>query len=152
MEIQRLSSFLGLLFLASISSCTSKNIIDKSGFDGVRTIELRDNTNTVLLASTEAGKVRDYIEIGLKGRGYQVCTKCDHDAKAVLTIHTYKTQEGKGLHRGRMTSYSEWTLTITRDGKQIYSRRRDHKSATPITELSARQVQDIVAEIPATIR
>src|SRR5216684_8673207 len=83
-----------LLALSACSIFTPKTKSDSvAAFAPVRTIQLRDGTDPVILASTGAGRVREYFEIGLKHRGYSVCRDCVADAVATVVVREYSTQQ-----------------------------------------------------------
>jgi len=119
-------------------------------FAGVRTIQVTDKTNPLLLASTDAGKVREYVEIALKHHGYLVCHNCQHDAEAVVTVHVYQTSSKRDLlwmgHQN--SSKSEWSIIIKRNGRKIFSEEVGHEKPEPINQLSARQVQNVIHDVP----
>ena len=146
-----LPGFVALFVLVACSSAPKK-AHNPGAFASVRTIELRDATDPLLLASTSARRVREYIEIGLQHRGYTVCNPCDADAVATVTVREYSTQKkivriGVGLVLANVAD-SAWSLVIVRNGETIFQKRVNHDKAMEIDQLSARQVKDVLAHIP----
>lgn len=145
-----LIAFITVLVLAACSSAPQK----QAAFATVRTIELRDGTDPVLLASTGAKRVYEYIEIGMKGRGYTICRDCKSDAVATVTVTSYGTNP-EFLRDfpwlvGHYVEYalSVWTLSVVRNGEMILQKRISHNKAMPIDQLAGRQVQDVLEQIP----
>jgi len=136
-------------------SIVPKRQSEPSAFATVRTIELRDATDPVLLASTSAKRVREYLEIGLTHRGYIVCRDCKSDAVATVTISVYRTKHDSkrdliGWGNLNYVEYgaSDWTLTIVRNDKTIYQKRIRDNESMPIDQLAAQQVRDVLQKIP----
>ena len=146
--------FVTLICCLALAACVGpfkkerKPVVDP--FLGVKTIQVTDKTEPLLLASTDAGKVREFVEIALKHHGYLVCRECQHDAQAVVTIHTYQTSNKRDLlwmgHRN--LSKSEWSIVIVRNGNKIFSSGASHEKPEPISHLSARQVRNVIHDIP----
>jgi hypothetical protein len=133
----------------------SKRQPEPSAFAVVRTIELRDSTDPVLLASTGAKRVREYLEVGLTHRGYTVCRDCKSDAVATVTVRVYRTKQdskrdwaGWGNLSYLEYGESDWTLTIVRNDETIYEKRIKHNKTMPIDQLAAQQVLDVLRKIP----
>jgi hypothetical protein len=142
--------------LLAIAGCSSaRKQFDPNVFAPVRTIEVKDATDPVLLASTSAKRVSEYLEIGLKARGYAVCRECQSDAVATLTVRTYSTQQNATRDwfwfNRQFVEYglSIWTLSIVRNGETIFQKRMDRRKAMQIDQLAAEQVQDALRQIPA---
>lgn len=117
----------------------------------VRTIEIKDATDPVVLASTGAKRVREFLEIALTHRGYVVCRDCRSDAVATVTVSTYSTQHGSiqpWMH-GRDIAIVDWTLVISRDGKTILQERMEDEEPISVDELAGRQVQKVMEQIPS---
>jgi len=126
-----------------------------SAFAAVHTIELKDTTDPLLIASTDAKRVREFLEIGLTHRGYTVCRDCKSDAVATVTVRVYRTKQdskrdwaGWGNLNYLEFGESAWSLTIVRDGETIYQRRISHKKAMSIDQLAAKQVMDVLQKVP----
>jgi hypothetical protein len=137
-----------LLVIAGCSSVSKQ--LEPGALAPVRTIEIRDATDPVLLASTSARRVREYLEIGLKGRGYSVCRDCQSDAVATVTVSMYSTSDW--IERGVLSSggmQSVWTLSIVRNGETLFQRRMSHRKLMPIDQLAGQQVRDVLRQIPA---
>jgi hypothetical protein len=144
-----------LLAIAGCSSA-SKRPFDPGAFASVRTLEMRDATDPVLLASTSAKRVLEYLEIGLKGRGYAICHDCQSDAVATVTVTVYSTKRegtrdwiGWGNLNYLEYGQSVWTLGIVRNGETIFQKRMSHNKAMPIDQLTGQQVRDLLQQIPA---
>lgn len=126
-------------------------------FSDVVTIQLKDGTDPLLIHSTTASRVRDYVEIGLTHLGYRVCSECPHDAEAIVEVSRYENRQTLKLNLLSLTGaknllnigVSEWSLTITRKGETIFDKSIEHEKAEPIDQLSARQVKDVLSKIPA---
>jgi hypothetical protein len=134
----RIIVFIAILLL--FVGCSSKppkqtvaadlpNAID-TAFAAVRTIALRDTTDPVLLASTGAKRIGEYIEIGLRQRGYVVCRNCQGDAVATVTVDKFNSKQVLKrdwfwFNRTPLVyAESEWTLFIEdRNGRTIYQKR-----------------------------
>lgn len=121
----------------------------------VKTIELRDETSPVLLASTEAKRIRNLVEVALKHRGYEVCEKCRADAIAIVNVNTFGTQQsfkrdwiGWGNLNQITYAQSEWTFEIMRDGQSLFNTVSDDEKAVPIEQLAGQQVQEVMQKIP----
>lgn len=128
---------------------------EPSKFAEVYTIELRDASNPILLASTGAKRVREYLEVGLTHRGYAICHDCQSDAVATVTVHKYSTKQdskrdwvGWGNLNYLEVGESDWTLTIVRNGEAIYQKRIKQRKAMPIDQLAGQQVQAVLRSIP----
>ena len=144
-----------LLVIVGCSS-SQKRPFDPSAFAPVLTIELRDATNPVLLASTGAKHVREYLEIGLTHRGYAICRDCQSDAVATVTVSEYSTKQdskrdwlGWGTQSYVEDSRSDWTLTIVRNGETIFQKRIKQHQTMQIDQIAGQQVQDVLRQIPA---
>jgi hypothetical protein len=144
-----------LLAIAGCSSA-SKRQFDPSAFAPVRTVEMRDASDPVLLSSTNAKRVREYLEIGLKSRGYIVCSDCQSDAVATVIVSEYSTKRegtrdwvGSGNLNYLEYGKSVWTLSIVSNGETIFQKRMSHNKAMPIDQLSGQQVRDVLQQIPA---
>jgi len=144
-----------VLFIIAGCSSAPKREPAPSPFVAVRTIELRDLTDPVLLASTSAKRVSEYVEIGLAGRGYTISRGGPSDAVATVTVQQYRTVRdskrdwvGWGNLNYVEVGISEWTLTVTRNGETIFQKRIKHSQAMPIDQLAGRQVQDVLQQIP----
>ena len=144
--------------LLVIVGCSSapKRQFDPSAFAPVRTIEMRDVTDPVLLASTGAKRVREYLEVGLTHRGYAICRDCQSDAVATVAVSEYSTKQdsrrdwaGWGNLNYVQYGRADWTLTIVRNGETIFQKRVKHHKAMPIDQLAGQQVQDVLRQIPA---
>ena len=150
-----LIAFATLLLIAACSSATKRQF-DPSVFAGVRTIELKDATDPVLLASTGAKQVSTYLEVGLGHLGYSICRDCKSDAVATVTVDEYSTKQttkrdwlGWGNVNYAAQAESNWTLTITRNGGTIYQKQLEDRELMSIDQLAGQQVQDALREIPA---
>lgn len=143
--------FTALLVFAACSS-TPKKKYDPAAFTPVNVIELRDATDPLLLASTSAGRVREFIVIGLKHRGYVVCHPCSADATATVTVRKYTTeQKTKGTFWGASTfdvAEVDFTLVIVRNGETILQGRQKDNENMTIDQLAAREVRDALEKIP----
>jgi hypothetical protein len=146
-----------LIALLLFTGCksTAKRVDEHNAFEAVRTMELRDTTNPVLLASTSAMHVREYLELGLTHRGYTICHDCQSDAVATVTVHEYSTKQDStrdfltGIKNYIVISKSDWTLTIVHNGKTIFHEQINDDESMPIDQLAGKQVQDVLEEIPA---
>ena len=155
MAIKVIVTIMSLLVIVSCSS-VPKRKFDPSAFAPVRTIEMKDATDPVLLASTGAKRVREYLEVGLTHRGYTICRDCQSDAVATVTVGEYSTKQdskrdwvGWGNLNYVEIGGADWTLTIVRNGETIFQKRvKDHKTM-PIDQLAGRQVKDVLQQIPA---
>src|SRR6266516_6680045 len=143
-----------LLIVAGCSSASKR--FDPGAFAPVRTIGLRDASDPVWLSSTNAKRVREYLEIGLKGRGYIVCSDCQSDAVATVTVSEYNTKRestrdwvGWGNLNYLEYGKSVWTLSIVSKGETIFQKRMSHNKAMPIDQLSGQQVREALQQIPA---
>jgi hypothetical protein len=145
-----------VLALTACSIITPQKQFDTvTVFASVRTIEMKDATDPVLLVSTSAKRVREYLEIGLRARGYTICSDCQSDAVATVTVTSYGTNP-EFLRDfpwvvGHYVEYAQsvWTVSVVRDGETIFQKRISHNKAMPIDQLAGRQVQDVVEQIPA---
>ena len=144
-----------LLVIVGCSS-TPKRQLAPSPFVPVRTIELKDATDPILLASTGAKRVREYLEVGLTHRGYSICRDCQSDAVATVTVSKYSTRQDSKrdwLGWGNLTyleyGESDWTFAIVRNGDTIFERRITDYKAMPIDQLAGQQVQQVLQEVPA---
>jgi len=146
-NVKLLSGFVALLVLAACSG-TPKKVYDPGAFALIRTIELRDATDPLLLASTSAESVRKYLEIGLQHRGYTVCNPCDADAVATITVSEYSTQQDITFTRGVIVhgnvADTAWSFVVESHGKTIFQKRIRHRKIMAIDQLSARQVKDVL--------
>jgi hypothetical protein len=147
-----LVAFIPVLVLAACSSAPQK----QAAFASVRTIELRDGTDPVILASTGAGRVREYFEMGLKHRGYSVCRDCVADAVATVVVREYSTQQvidNSFFFFGRVLldiARIRLEFIVVRDGGTIYQERINRGGdAMEIDQLAARHVQVFLEQIPA---
>jgi hypothetical protein len=132
-----------------------KRVPEPSKYADVYTIELIDVSNKILLASTGAKHVSEYVEIGLTQLGYTVCRNCKSDAVATVNVRTYGTKQdskrdwaGWGNVNYVQVGQSDWTFTLVRNGDTIYEKRIKDNEAMPIDQLAAQQVQDVLKKIP----
>jgi phosphoketolase len=148
--------FLAVALLSSIAYAGKKES-GPSLFEGVHTIELIDASNPVLLASTDAKRVREFFEIGLKHLGYKVCNDCKSSADAVATILVSKNRTiqdrkrdwaGWGNQLVVASSESSWKITVVRNGVSIFEQRKSHSQPIPLDTLVGKQVQDVLNDIP----
>jgi hypothetical protein len=138
------------------AGCSSFKEVDfsASAFAPIRTIELKDTTDPVLLASTEAKRVREYLEVGLRARGYVIKHDGPTDASATLTVLEYGTEQvSKRDWYWLNVNYvveakSKWILSITRDGNTIFQKRMEDNETMPIEQLAGRQIKDVLESIP----
>jgi hypothetical protein len=148
-----LIAFITVLVLAACSS--APKIDPGTAFAAVHTIELRDATDPLILASTNAGRVREYFEMGLKHRGYSVCRDCIADAVATVVVREYNTQQETSgfLFFGRVVrdiARVRLEFTVVRDGETIYRAGTNRgREAMAIDQLAARYVQIFLERIPA---
>ena len=149
-----LIAFITVLVLAACSS--APKIDPGTAFAAVHTIELRDATDPLILASTNAGRVREYFEMGLKHRGYSVCRDCTADAVATVVVREYNTQQvidDSLLFFGRVVrdvARVRLEFTVVRNGETIYREGTNRgREAMAIDQLAARYVQIFLEGIPA---
>lgn len=143
-----------LLLLTGCSSAPKEQ--PDALFQSVRTIELKDETNPVLLASTNAKQIRDFVELGLKHRGYSVCTDCQADAIATVVVREYRTKQiskrdwiGWGNLNYFVAAESYWTFTIVRNGKTIFQDDpEDEIGGMTLEQLAGRQAREVLNHIP----
>lgn len=138
-----------------IAGCASGNIAATTErFSSVKTIQVKDGTDPLLLASTGAANVANYVAIGLRHLGYEVCDGCQADAVATVVVSEYDSKQDTSRPGGGWfaivvnVAISKWTLTITRGGETIYRDNLSHKKKEPIDQLAARQARDTMANIP----
>jgi alpha-glucosidase (family GH31 glycosyl hydrolase) len=152
----RINSTVAAVMLFLSAGCSSfKEVNFAAGdFAPVRTIVLKDATDPILIASTEAKRVREYFELGLTHRGYVVRSDGPADATATLTILEYGTEQTSKrdwylLNLNYVVeATSEWTINITKDGKTIFQKRMEDKETMPIDRLAGRQVSEVLESIP----
>ena len=149
MPIKAIVTIITLLVIAGCSSASKR--LGPSAFAPVHTIEMKDATDPVLLASTSARRVREYLEIGLKGRGYTICRDCQSDAAATVTVSVYELGMTLDLWSGNslLAGQSIWTLSIVRNGETIFQKRMKDKQYKPIDQIAGQQVQEVLQQIPA---
>lgn len=144
--------------LLVIVGCSSmhKRKVEPSAFVPVHTIELRDATNPVLLSSTGAKRIREFIQIGLTGQGYAVCSDCKSDAVATVTVYDYSTYQdskrdwlGWGTKSYVETGNADWSITVVRNGEQIFQKRIYWHDTKPVDQIAGQQVQEVLEQIPA---
>jgi hypothetical protein len=153
-------SILAIVILLIIAGCSSTAKRQPARtiemvFAPVSAIEIRDATNPVLLASTDAERVFEYLEVGLKHRGYNICRNCQADTVATVTVSRFNTKDdpkrdwaGWGNLIPRIVAESEWTLIIVHNGETIFDKRAHKRAAMPIEQLAGQQVQDVLQQIP----
>ena len=151
----RVSVIVAALLLQIGCSGSPKRQLDPSAFASVRTIELSDATNPVLLASTGAKQINEYLEIGLKNRGYAICRACSADAVATAVVSEYSTKQtskrdwvGWGNLNYITTAETHWTLTIVRNGVVLFQTEVEDEKAMSIEQLAGQQVQEVMQKIP----
>jgi len=157
-----------VVMLVAIVGCSSKPpkravAADPAGatsnpFAAVRTIALRDTTDPVLLASTGAKRIGEYIEIGLTERGYTVCRNCPGDVVATVTVGKFNsrqvlTRDWFWFNRTPLVyAESEWSFYIEdRNGRTVYQKREipsKHNRTVPLDELAGQQVRHALAQVP----
>ena len=154
MSRKTLTAFITVLVLAACSS--APKIDPVAAFAQVRTIVLRDATDPVILASTGAGRVREYFELGLKHRGYSVCRDCTADAVATVVVREYSSQQvidNSFLFFGRVlrdVARVRLEFTVVRNGETIYQERINRGGeAMAIDQLAASHVRVFLEQIPA---
>jgi hypothetical protein len=150
-------TLIAVIIVLVLAACSSAPKIDLgTAFAPVRTIELRDATDPLILASTGAGRVREYFDMGLKHRGYSVCRDCTADAVATVVVREYNTRQvidNSFLFFGRVVrdlARVRLEFTVVRDGETIYQQRINRGGeAMAIDQLAARHVQVFLEQIPA---
>ena len=154
----RIKTSVIIVIVLSIVGCktTTNRPPTPSPFALIHTIELKDATNPILLASTGAKRVREYLEIGLAHSGYVVCRDCQSDAVATVTVRKYSTRQNSKrdwVGWGNLTylefGETDWILSIVRNGETIFERDVSDDKAMPIDQLAGQQVQDMLERIPA---
>lgn len=85
-----------LLSAVVIVGCGAKNQVvqqkepeKQANWSKLKTIELVDQTSSILIGSTNVKIVGELFEAGLKDKGYKVCRECNADARLELKVEKF---------------------------------------------------------------
>lgn len=119
---------------------------------GIKTLELQDKTDPLLLKATEAGMVAELTEIALTGKGYAVCkSPCMADATATVAVTNYarRVSENKMTGSARPTSDIAFKFQIHDSAgllvMNLLVKKSDHYAQS---DLTVKAVQTLASYIP----
>lgn len=138
--------------LAGCSSLKERTAAKPDAFAGIRTIQVEDKTNPILLRASDAGLIADLVDTALKGNGYHTCTApCEADATAIVKVTTFANRRSVDhihLSPVRVNVIAFNFQLHDKAGVILMETESKKKSDMPRRELAAMLVEDLALRIP----
>jgi hypothetical protein len=118
---------------------------------GIKTIQVVDKTDPLILQGTDAGMITEFIHTALKGKGYEPCkAPCQADATATVNV-TQLALKSESHRYGGSTPASVMFFTFqihNKSGALLMDHLIRHKQSTAQRDLMVIGVQELVTYIP----
>lgn len=124
---------------------------------GIKTIQVIDKTDPLLLQGTDAGMIAEFVQTAIKGKGYEPCrAPCQADATATVNVTEFarKTRHGPMLSPGVATVTPMNVMIFTfqildKSGSVVMNHIIRHGLSTEQRDLAVIGVQELAGYIPA---
>lgn len=123
----------------------------------IKTIQVIDKTDPLLLQGTDAGMISEFIQTAIKGKGYEPCkAPCQADATATVNVTEFarKTRHGPMFIPGVATVTPMNVMIFTfqildKSGAVMMNHTIRHGLSTAQRDLAVIGVQELAGYIPA---
>ncbi|HJX17783.1 MAG TPA: hypothetical protein VJ437_06255 [Acidiferrobacterales bacterium] len=124
---------------------------------GIKTIQVIDKTDPLILQGTDAGMIAEFIQTAIKGKGYEPCkAPCQADATATVNVTEFarKTRTGPMFYPGVATVTPMNVMIFTfqildKSGAVVMNHTIRHGLSTEQRDLAVIGVQELAGYIPA---
>ena len=120
---------------------------------GIRTIQVVDKTDPLILQGTDAATITEFIHTALKGKGYEPCrAPCQADATATVNVTQFarKVSYNPATRAVSPKSVMFFTFQIhNKSGALLMDHLIRHSQSTAQRDLMVIGVQELASYIPA---
>ncbi len=119
---------------------------------GIKTIQVIDKTDPLILQGTDAGMITEFIHTALKGKGYEPCVApCQADATATVNVTQFarKMSYNSAIRVLSPKSVMFFTFQIhNKSGAMLMDHLIRHSQSTAQRDLMVIGVQELASYIP----
>lgn len=141
-----------LLAVITVGCASGRVTLTAEKMAAVKTIQVIDKTDALLLRGTDASMIADFVQTALRAKGYEPCAApCQADATA--TVNVVKLSRHVSFNALTKSTAPKSVVRFTfemhdKSGAVMMSRRISHSKSTEQRDLMVLSVQELAAYIP----